>query len=240
MSSIEQQRSFWNGWNAEWRSGELDEFMSRQRDVAVEWAGKLGRNDLRILDVGCGTGWLGASLRSLGRVTGTDLSSAAIADGMARYPGVDLRAGDFLSLALDGPFDIIVTADCIAHVADQPAFIGRCADLLCPEGLLILMTQNPPIWNRKSALKPAAEGQLRDWPPLQRIRSMLRERFRIEHVGSIVPGGDRGALFWVENRWLRGGMRRLVGRKRWDGLLEKSMLGRELVVVARKVGGSAG
>ncbi len=93
MSSIEQQRSFWNAWNAEWRSADLDEFMQRQRDVAVDSAGRFDRNDLRILDVGCGTGWLGASLLRFGRVTGTDLSPGAIADGQARYPRVDLRVG---------------------------------------------------------------------------------------------------------------------------------------------------
>jgi hypothetical protein len=46
-------------------------------------------------------------------------------------------------------------------------------------------------------------------------------------------GGDRGTLWWVENRWVRGGMGRLVGRQRWRSTLEALRIGRELVVVAR-------
>ena len=50
---------FWNEWNREWRfRGDLDEFMERQREIATSVAQDAGLRNARILDVGCGTGWL--------------------------------------------------------------------------------------------------------------------------------------------------------------------------------------
>jgi 2-polyprenyl-3-methyl-5-hydroxy-6-metoxy-1,4-benzoquinol methylase len=229
------QRDFWDAWNRKYRVGGVDPFMDRQRDKAVEWALRLGHEKARILEVGCGTGWLGSALSQFGDVTGIDLSEGAVEEGRALHPEVAFHCGDFLSLPLVGQFDLILSADVIAHVADQQAFTARVVELLRPGGTFLLMTQNPKVWRRKSSLAPRAEGQIRDWPSLTRIRALLRDRFRLVHVNSLVPGGDRGLLWWVENRWVRGGIGRLIGRDRWCGFLERALLGRELVVVALRM-----
>lgn len=108
------------------------------------------------------------------------------------------------------------------------------ADLLGPGGRFVLMTQNAPVWQRRSTLKETGRGQIKAWPSLPRILELLRPYFSIERVTSIEPGGDRGVLWWVENRYVRGGMRRLLGGNRWRSFLEALLLGRELVVVARR------
>ncbi|HEX4386686.1 MAG TPA: hypothetical protein VH083_27215, partial [Myxococcales bacterium] len=89
---------------------------------------------------------------------------------------------------------------------------------------------------RRSKLVPLAKGQVQIWPSLGRIKELLAPRFALEKVSSIDPGGDRGTLWWVENRWIRGGMGRLVGKQRWRSLLEALRIGRELVVIARRPG----
>jgi hypothetical protein len=48
------------------------------------------------------------------------------------------------------------------------------------------------------------------------------------------PGGDSGLLWWVENRYINGGMNRLLGRARWRAFLERAGLGRELVIVSTR------
>jgi 2-polyprenyl-3-methyl-5-hydroxy-6-metoxy-1,4-benzoquinol methylase len=236
---LQDQVGFWNDWNRKARfdetKSERDEFMRAQRDVAVHWAALAGLRGARILDVGCGTGWLGASLADFGHVTGTDLSEDAIAEGRRRYPAVDFVCGDFINdVNLKGTFDFVVSADVMGHVSDQPAYVGRIAALLRPGGRFLLMTQNALVWRRVDYLAPQGRGQIRDWPPLGRIPSLLQGMFAIEHVSSIVPGGNRGLLFWVENRVVRGGMKRLVGEDTWSYLLRAALLGRELVVVARR------
>ena len=65
---------------------------------------------------------------------------------------------------------------------------------------------------------------------------LLADDFEIERTGSLDPGGDRGVLFWVERRPTRA-LRRLVGERRWDRLLERFYIGRELVIRARRITG---
>lgn len=83
---IDAQREFWDRWNQNWRVKHLDEFMQRQLEVAVQCAQREGLRNARILDAGCGTGWLGAGLSTFGRVTGTDLSPISIELGKAKVP----------------------------------------------------------------------------------------------------------------------------------------------------------
>jgi SAM-dependent methyltransferase len=239
LPDMEEQRQFWDQWNQKFRGGQLDDFMSEQRAIAFSAAKDLaGQRErrLRILDVGCGTGWLGATLTCFGDVTGVDLSKETIAEGKRRFPHVNLIDGDFLTMPFGGRFDLAISADSIAHVGDQQVFVARCYELLEPGGIFLLMTQNPTVWNRKSSLSPRGKGQIRNWPPLDRIKGLLSAGFDIVKVTSIVPGGDRGWLFWVENRWLRAGARLVFARERWDRFLGNLLIGRELVVLARKRG----
>src|ERR1700729_2195001 len=90
-SASANQSQFWDEWNRNWRfRDDCDAFMARQRDLAVSVARELGLREARILDVGCGTGWLGNALQPFGQVWGTDISARSIAEGSHRYPGLKL------------------------------------------------------------------------------------------------------------------------------------------------------
>lgn len=214
VPSIDLQRNFWDQWNATYRRGGLDYFMQRQLEEARKLAQRLRLNDARILEAGCGTGWLAHGLTSFGEVTATDLSPASVEEGRRRHPLVHLRCGDFLNIDLPDGFDLIVSADALAHMHDQQAFFRRVSEKLKPEGRFLLMTQNAFVWDRRSRLESLGHGQLQRWPSLKEIRALLAPDFEIEQIGSLVPGGDRGLLFWVENRYIRGAIGRLLGRKR--------------------------
>lgn len=235
LPPLDAQREFWDSWNQSWRFRDgFDEFMDRQREIALQCAERVGLRNAKILEIGCGTGWLANTLVPFGQVTATDLSPSSIAEGRRRHPEVTLICGDFSTVELSGPFDFIVSADALAHMYDQRLFIERIAQLLRPGGTFLLMTQNPPIWARRSKMKPLGTGQIQIWPDLAQIKALLAPDFSVERVTSIVPGGDKGVLWWVENRYVRGGMRRLFGKRRWNALLEGLRLGRELVIVSRR------
>jgi 2-polyprenyl-3-methyl-5-hydroxy-6-metoxy-1,4-benzoquinol methylase len=236
MPSIDAQRSFWDSWNARFREGDaLDAFMERQREQAVGVAHALRLHDARILDVGCGTGWLANSLREFGSVSGIDLSPLAIDAGRRAYPQLRLLCGDFANGADVGTgYDLVVTADVIGNVPDHARFVGRCAELVQPRGHLLLMAQNPFVWNRSSGLKPRADGQIRNWVDMRTIRALLAPFFEIRGAWRIAPGGDRGVLWFVGNRYVRGAARRIVGAGRWTRFLERMGIGRELVVLAQR------
>ncbi len=126
----------------------------------------------------------------------------------------------------------MVSADAIAHVADQAGFVARVAEVLRPAGVFLLMTQNAFVWTRSSTLAPRGAGQLRDWPSLGRLRHLLGPSFRITRVGSIVPGGDQGVL--RASAWaMRGAAALRLGRLVVP-VLEHARIGRELVITATR------
>jgi 2-polyprenyl-3-methyl-5-hydroxy-6-metoxy-1,4-benzoquinol methylase len=176
--------------------------MERQRDQAVAVARSANLRDARILDAGCGTGWLGNALLPFGEVWGIDLSEAAVAEGRRRHPGLKLVRGDVLAVELPAEFDLVVSADSLIHMHDQERFVRRVATLLKPGGTFLLMTQNRGVWRRKSTLKPLESGQVQRWLSVRQYLRLLGPFFTVERVTSLAPGGDRGVLWWVENRYV--------------------------------------
>jgi predicted TPR repeat methyltransferase len=92
-----------------------------------------GRDQLSILDLGCGTGLSGLAFKPLAaRLDGVDLSPAMIAKARARAIYDHLEVGDLETvLAADGPFyDVILAADTLVYLGDlKPVFVSAHARL---------------------------------------------------------------------------------------------------------------
>jgi 2-polyprenyl-3-methyl-5-hydroxy-6-metoxy-1,4-benzoquinol methylase len=85
------------------------------------------------------------AMTSYGQVTGTDLADEVLARAEQSVPEAKFVAGDFMSLDLGlAHYDVAISLEVLSRVADQQAFVGRIAELLKPEGLLMLATQNKP------------------------------------------------------------------------------------------------
>ena len=103
---------------------------------------------LRILDIGCGGGLLCEPLARLGAtVVGADASETNIevANLHAAQAGVsiDYRASTAEDLADAGEsFDIILNMEVVEHVADVGLFIGKCAEMVRPGGIMFVATIN--------------------------------------------------------------------------------------------------
>lgn len=103
---------------------------------------------LRILDIGCGGGLLCEPLARLGAtVVGADASETNIevAKLHAEQAGVpiDYRATTAEDLADAGEtFDIILNMEVVEHVSDVGLFIGKCAQMVRPDGIMFVATIN--------------------------------------------------------------------------------------------------
>jgi 2-polyprenyl-3-methyl-5-hydroxy-6-metoxy-1,4-benzoquinol methylase len=231
-----EQEVFWDNWNRQYRTRGIDPFMSRQLSTALNWVKTINEPDTKVLDLGCGTGWLGGEI-SAGcgaSVTGVDISEAAIQAARENYPAVEFMHGDVLTLELSRRFHAVVSADAIAHIPDQQRTVDFIASVLLPGGLFILMTQNPFVWCRSSYLSPKGQGQYRDWPGLLRLRKMLKRRFRVQHISSLVPGGDKGILRVVNSYYFSRLLGVAMSVQDIERLKERLLIGRELVVVSRR------
>ena len=126
---------------------------------------------LRLLDIGCGGGLLCEPMARLGfSVVGVDASERNIAVASAhatqRRLNIDYRAttAESLLVAREPPFDVILNMEVVEHVADPAAFLGDCARLLAPGGVMVLASLNRTL-KALALAKFAAEYLLRWLPP---------------------------------------------------------------------------
>jgi SAM-dependent methyltransferase len=108
-----------------------------------------GRPDLPLLEIGCGSGWLSASLASrpeFAHLLCTDPSPAFVRATRRRLSPDIVRAGradcallraEDVDLLPPGSVSTILMRSVLHHIADVPGFLRRCAAVLPPGGLLI-------------------------------------------------------------------------------------------------------
>lgn len=149
----------WDSWNLAYRQPgivSVDRATNRRMEEVLASLSRLRIPGARILEVGCGTGWLSQRLADFGSVTAVDLGAEIIRKAQASMPHIDFRSGDVLDLELPvNGFDVAVTVETLAHVADQVKFVHRIAQLLKPGGHLVLTTQNKFVFDRCLSPKPA-------------------------------------------------------------------------------------
>lgn len=233
---IEEQRRFWNEWNTRVREGgPLDQASLRRCETVLRLLESLRLDNPKILEVGCGTGWLSERLAHFGTVTAVDLADEVIARARARTEDVTFAAGDIMTLHLPrGAFDVVVTLETLSHVADQRAFADRLADVLKVGGYLILTTQNKFVFERRDDVPPQAPGQLRKWVDRTELKRLLRPRFTILSATTIAPAGDRRILQAVNSHKLNALLNTLLSRKVVEGLKERAGFGQTLVILGRR------
>jgi trans-aconitate 2-methyltransferase len=92
----------------------------------------------RVVDLGCGTGEITATLVERwrpGEVVGIDSSPAMLAEAAPRAGGVlRFERGDLADPAVEGRFDVIVSNAALHWVDDHPAVLERWRDRLSPAG----------------------------------------------------------------------------------------------------------
>ena len=107
----------------------------------------------RVLDVGCGTGYLlrRIAARAPDAVELVGVDAAAPMVRVAQDPTTDPRARFQVATAEhlrgpDGAFDLVVSTTSFDHWADQQAGLRECARVLAPGGRLVLVGQFSPLY----------------------------------------------------------------------------------------------
>lgn len=115
-----------------------------------------------VLEIGCGSGALGAAYKQrnpMAHYTGVEHDTAAATRAETCLDRVLNADADTLgSEDLGGPFDLIVMGDTLEHLADPHAVLRLCTGLLAPDGTLALSVPNIAHW---SALRELMMGR---WP----------------------------------------------------------------------------
>jgi len=106
-------------------------------------------NQLRFLDVGCGTGELLELLHESGctHLAGLDLAEEMLSQARRFVPDADL----FLGTVEDHPFedngfDVVIAAFTVHHLFDPEAFFRMVRDVLRPGGWFFILDYNGDAW----------------------------------------------------------------------------------------------
>ena len=155
----------------------------------------LPANPGRLLDVGCGEGAFGKSVRDKFpdcEVWGAEISPAAADIAATRLHTV--KQGDFLETAFpQGHFDVITMNDSLEHMVDTHAALAKVRSLLKPGGALIVSFPNVRYYQNVRDLVFRNDWQYQDFGILDRthyrfftsksaVRTLSECGFKVELV----------------------------------------------------------
>jgi SAM-dependent methyltransferase len=147
-----------------------------------------------VLEVGCGTGSLLASLRPC-RGLGLDLSPAMVEEARRRHPELEFRAEDIARPAGREVFEHVVLCDVVEHLPDPGAALEGLKSYADKSTRFILTSVNP-VWTQPLHLAEALglklpEGE-HEWLEVAEVGALIgRHGFRVEHAGGrlLLPFG---------------------------------------------------
>ena len=122
--------------------------LQSRMSLVLETIDRHARPGGRVLDVGCGTGFLLERLAERGYSgIGVNLSPESVAHAQRRL--AEIGAADRLSAVVgsayeppEGPFDLICLTDVLEHLEDPRACMRALAARLAPGGLVVVSTPN--------------------------------------------------------------------------------------------------
>lgn len=122
---------------------------------------------VRILDVGCGRGWLTNLASAYGNSEGVEPVAGVIEYARSLFPHLRFEVGTpetVLARSDFKPFDIVLCSEVIEHVPhpQKPGFVGSLSRLLTSDGYLILTTPRGEVWEQWRRIAPPNQP-VEDW-----------------------------------------------------------------------------
>jgi len=118
-----------------------------RRKIVTDLISKYSQQEIKIVDIGCGTGRLMLDLQRLGQVFGMDASQKAIE--FCRSRGItNLQLGDITRLPYEeNEFDVVLCLDVLEHTEDDIQAIKEIKRIAKPGGLIIIFVPAFPfLW----------------------------------------------------------------------------------------------
>lgn len=142
----------------------------------------------RVLEVGCGTGDLIASLKTRSRV-GIDYSGRMIDVARKKYPDIDFFVMEAETLTFDEPFDYIILSNAIGYLEDIQRVFSELKKI-CHQHTKVIVTYYNFLW--QPVLNIAEHLGLRMKQPEQNWLSRVDITNLLYHAGfDAFKGGER-------------------------------------------------
>ncbi len=132
---------------------------------------------LRMLDIGCGRGWLTNLATMYGTCEGIEPVAGVVEHARKLFPHLRFEAGmadSVLTRSDFAPYDVVLTSEVIEHVphGQKEKFLAQLAQLLKPEGYVILTTPRGEMWEQWKTIAPPNQP-VEDWVTEDQLRILL-------------------------------------------------------------------
>jgi SAM-dependent methyltransferase len=139
-----------------------------------------------MLEVGCGTGFVLAAVRSAFphmRLVGAELFQAGLAVAAQRVPDAELLELDARELPFDGEFDVVGAFDVLEHIREDDRALREMHAALRPGGGLVLtVPQHPLLWSAVDAYS----RHVRRYRRTELLTKLRKSGFDVVHWTSFV------------------------------------------------------
>lgn len=232
-----QQEYYNERWDSE-NTAERPPATTRVRIVAETVMSVLESKSSRILDVGCGNGWILEAIRNeaQGAATlfGVEPSQSGANNSSVRVPDACIEIGTLSEVNFNTQFDLVVTSEVIEHVPNKTEFLSQIASVLHDDGTLVLTTPNGLYRNSYFEDNPDLEPQpIEEWVTAAELESLCSQFFTKRWVRTFGP-----EYFFSRNSWALSARRRIDAvqggrhvRSRMDRFVSRT-LGRGLNILA--------
>ncbi|MCS6329547.1 MAG: glycosyltransferase [Nitrospira sp.] len=141
---------------------------------------------LRILDVGCGRGWLTNLATAYGTCEGIEPVAGVVEHARRMFPHIRFEAAtpdSVLKRPDFTPYDVVLCSEVIEHVPhpQKPEFVNQLASLLTPDGYLILTTPRGDVWEEWRRIAPPNQP-VEDWVTEAQLADLLAKS-GFQHLG---------------------------------------------------------
>jgi len=236
--SLADQRAFYD---RRWADSHFANRLKLLRCSAIlEAMSSLGLVEPRIVELGCGTGWLTSILGVFGPATGVDFSAEAIRKASVKYPSVRFVCADIQTWEAEEKHHLVVSHEVIEHLQDQPLHVRRIVEALNDPGFLILTTPNG------STFKSMSDEQRTRWSqqPFEKrltrkeLLALLQEEgLQVLKLSTVILGYGRSPLRRLAgSRRIRRAMQAIGLLPSYERLCCQAGLGLHIVCVARTSG----
>jgi len=147
---------------------------------------------IRVLDVGCGNGWILAELnRRFGNrveLHGIEPSDCGAVNATKRVPSADVVSGTLATVPYSDPFDLVVTSEVIEHVEDQKSFANEIAAILKLDGVMVLTTPNGEFLEGYFESNPEYCPQpIENWLKITELKELFSGEFDLRSIRTFDP-----------------------------------------------------
>jgi 2-polyprenyl-3-methyl-5-hydroxy-6-metoxy-1,4-benzoquinol methylase/thioredoxin-like negative regulator of GroEL len=130
--------------------------------------GQFSTKRLRLLEVGCGRGWLTNLASSFGECEGVEPVASVVRQARSLFPNLRFKVGTAETILTDSgfvPYDLVLASEVIEHISseEKSSFVQSLFRLLKPGGHVVITTPRAEVMEEWTRLVGDPSQPIEEW-----------------------------------------------------------------------------